>query len=121
MMIRFHSASLPRARLDPREVDELIDYAMSELGRHNMSFINDDGVLVCIGTSRGKMARLARDALRVLGPEKARQTVDEHIANLIEVERDSYRLGFTDIKRKAADLLEQGDGSSQMKEIQDDL
>ena len=93
-----HSASSSRARLDPREVDQLIVYAMSQLEKHRMSFVSDRGVLVCIGTSRGKMARLARDALRIFGPNKARQTIDEHIANLIEVERDSYRRGFTNPK-----------------------
>lgn len=103
------STSNQRQELDPREVDRLITYAMGELEKHRMSFLNDDGVLVCIGTSRGKMARLSRDALRIFGPDKARQTVDEHIANLVEVERESYRAGFTSAKKKAADLLEQGD------------
>lgn len=104
-----------RAKLDPRDVDRLIVYAMNELERHGMSFVNDSGLLVCIGTSTGQMARLARDALRIFGPEKARQTIDEHIANLIEVERESYRSGTSRPKRKTAVLRQQGDGRSHIE------
>lgn len=100
MTAQFHSTSMPRAKLDPHEVDRLIVYAMGELERHGMSFVNN-GVLICVGTSRNEMARLARDSLRVFGPGKARQTIDEHIANLVEVERESYRARFTHRKKEA--------------------
>ena len=111
------SSSSPRTKLDPHEVDRLIVYAMGELERHGMSFVNN-GALVCIGTSRGQMVRLARDSLRIFGLHKARQTIDEHIANLIEVERESYRAGFTRTKKKTAVLLEQGDGQANSKGIE---
>lgn len=111
------SSSSSRTKLDPQEVDRLIVYAMGELERHGLSFMHN-GALVCVGTSRGQMIRLARDSLRIFGPHKARQTIDEHIANLIEVERESYRAGFTQTKKKTAVLLAQGDGRANSKEIE---
>ncbi|MCK2022770.1 hypothetical protein KZC52_07535 [Microbacterium sp. kSW2-24] len=92
---------------------------MGELERQGMSFVNG-GELICVGTSRNQMVRLARDALRVFGPQKARRTIDEHIANLIEVERESYRAGFTRSKKKTAVLLEQGDGQANSKGSEND-
>ncbi|MBT2484624.1 MULTISPECIES: hypothetical protein [unclassified Microbacterium] len=115
-----YSTSMPRARLDPHEVDRLIVYAMGALEKHKMSFVNDSGALVCVGTSRGKMSRLVRDALRVFGPEKARRTIDEHIANLIEVERESYRRGFTSQKRKRPTCWSRATAESSELEIRND-
>lgn len=104
------STSTQRAKLDPREVDRLITYAMGELERCGLTFLNDDGTLICVGTSRGKVARLAKDSLRIFGFAKARRTIDEHIDNLVEVERESYTKGHNDPKKMPPVRLQPAEG-----------
>lgn len=109
------STSTTRTRLDPREVEKLINYTMGEMERQKMFFGIVGGEAIYLGTSRNALIKLVKDALRTFSPLKARQTIDEHIANLVEVERTSYKLGRTTYRKKNAPA---GQGEGEVKELE---
>lgn len=109
------SISTERTRLDPREVEKLINYTMGEMERRKMIVDSSSGKTFYVGTSRNALIKLVKDALRTFSPMKARQTIDEHIANLVEVERTSYKLGHTTYRKKNAPA---GQGEGEVKELE---
>lgn len=78
-------------RLDPQEIECLVRVARQMLTAASMAVPNRQGGVVYVGTSVAKLTRLAKESLRTFPFEKALQTMTEHIRNLIDAERESYR------------------------------
>lgn len=116
MIAQPFSTSSHREKLVPAEVEQTIRYAMGELERLGLLYIGPTGQAVFVGTSRKRVINFAKDALRVFGPYRARRTIDEHIQNLIQLERERNRPNvapITDTKKKAPDAVAAARGENQ--------